>query len=216
MAGLILASGFFSSSETALFYLSRDDLIAFRVGRRRQRMVADLLDDPDRLFTAVLFRNLLINLTYFAISVVLARHVGRDSTATATMIPLASLVGIILFGEVVPKSLAVVFRRRLATVVVWPLSASVRIFDPIAPVFRSTTDFLYRVFWPHVTVEPALEAEDLEQAIENSIGTTEIFRQERQVLHNIVDLGEISVEEVMRPRGTWTVSYTHLTLPTKA
>ena len=204
MAGLILASGFFSSSETALFYLSRDDLIAFRVGRRRQRMVADLLADPDRLLTAVLFWNLLINLTYFAISVVLARHVGRDSTATATMIPLASLVGIILFGEVVPKSLAVVFRRRLATVVVWPLSASVRIFDPIAPVFRSTTDFLYRVFWPHVTVEPALEAEDLEQAIENSIGTTEIFRQERQVLHNIVDLGEISVEEVMRPRGTWS------------
>lgn len=204
MAGLILASGFFSSSETALFYLSRDDLIAFRVGRRRQRMVADLLADPDRLLTAVLFWNLLINLTYFAISVVLARHVGRDSTAIEAMIPLASLVGIILFGEVVPKSLAVVFRRRLATVVVWPLSASVRIFDPIAPVFRSTTDFLYRVFWPHVTVEPALEAEDLEQAIENSIGTTEIFRQERQVLHNIVDLGEISVEEVMRPRGTWS------------
>ncbi|GIS62532.1 MAG: hypothetical protein CM1200mP2_47570 [Planctomycetaceae bacterium] len=55
MAGLILASGFFSSSETALFYLSRDDLIAFRVGRRRQRMVADLLADPDRLLTAVLF-----------------------------------------------------------------------------------------------------------------------------------------------------------------
>ena len=204
MAGLVLASGFFSSSETALFYLSRDDLIAFRVGTRRQRLVADLLADPDRLLTAVLFWNLLINLTYFAISVVLARRVGHDSTATATAIPLGSLIGIILFGEVIPKSLAVVFRRRLATVVVWPLSAAIRIFDPIAPVFRATTEFLHRVFWPHVTVEPALEADDLEQAVENSIRTTEVFRQERQVLHNILDLGEISVEEVMRPRGTWS------------
>jgi len=204
MAGLVLASGFFSSSETALFYLSRDDLIAFRVGPRRQRLVADLLADPDRLLTAVLFWNLLINLTYFAVSVVLARRLGHDSTATAAAILLGSLVGIILFGEVIPKSLAIVFRRRLATVVVWPLSAAVRIFDPIAPVFRATTKFLHRVFWPHVTVEPALEADDLEQAVENSIRTTEIFRQERQVLHNILDLGEISVEEVMRPRGTWS------------
>ena len=37
MTGLILASGFFSSSETALFFLSREDLRAFRVGRRARR-----------------------------------------------------------------------------------------------------------------------------------------------------------------------------------
>jgi len=72
MAGLVLASGFFSSSETALFYLSRDDLRAFRVGPRRQRLVASLLANPDRLLTAVLFWNLLINLTYFAITIVLS------------------------------------------------------------------------------------------------------------------------------------------------
>ena len=65
MAGLVLASGFFSSSETALFYLSRDDLRAFRVGPRRQRLVASLLANPDRLLTAVLFWNLLKWCLYF-------------------------------------------------------------------------------------------------------------------------------------------------------
>ncbi len=203
MAGLVLASGFFSSSETALFYLSRDDLRAFRVGPRRQRLVASLLANPDRLLTAVLFWNLLINLTYFAVSIVLSRRIAADNTRFATAIPLLSLLGIILFGEVIPKSIAVVFRRRLAAWLAWPLTIAVRIFDPIAPIFLVTTEFLHRVFWPHVTVEPALEADDLEQAVDNSARTTEVVIQERQVLHNILDLGEISVEEVMRPRGTW-------------
>jgi len=207
MAGLVLASGFFSSSETALFYLSRDDLRAFRVGPRRQRLVAGLLANPDRLLTAVLFWNLLINLSYFALSITLTREVSQQNpqgrAGAVTAIPLLSLLGIILFGEVLPKSLAVVFRRRLATWLAWPLAISVRIFDPIAPVFLATTEFLHRVFWPHVTVEPALEADDLEQAVENSAATAEVVTQERQVLHNILDLGEISVEEVMRPRGTW-------------
>jgi len=181
MAGLVLASGFFSSSETALFYLSRDDLRSFRVGSW----------------------NLLINLSYFAVSIALTRRVASGSTRAATLIPLLSLLGIILFGEVAPKSLAVVFRRRVAIWLAWPLAIAVRIFDPIAPVFVATTEFLYRVFWPHVTVEQALDADDLEQAVENSARTAEVVSQERQVLHNILDLGEISVEEVMRPRGTW-------------
>ena len=132
MVGLVLASGFFSSSETALFYLSRDDLRAFRVGPRRQRLVAGLLANPDRLLTAVLFWNLLINLTYFALSIALAREVSSRNPqdfpgGAATVIPLLSLLGIILFGEVLPKSLAVVFRRRLATWLAWPLAIAVRI-----------------------------------------------------------------------------------------
>ncbi len=203
MAALVLASGFFSSSETALFYLSRDDLRSFRVGSSRQRAAARLLSNPDRLLTAVLFWNLLINLTYFSVSILLARKLAPDSTERATAVSLASLLGIILLGEVIPKSLAVVFRRRLATVVAWPLATAVKAFDPLAPVFSRTTEFLHRVFWPHVTVEPALDTDDLEQAVENSARTAEVFRTERQVLHNILDLGEISVEEVMRPRGTW-------------
>jgi len=40
MSLLSLASGFFSGSETAMFYLSRDELRAMQVGRPRQRLVA--------------------------------------------------------------------------------------------------------------------------------------------------------------------------------
>ena len=204
MLCLVLGSGFFSASETALFYLSHDDLRSFRAGKPRERMAAALLSDADRLLTAVLFWNLLINLTYFAVSVVVAQRLAHaGQTAAAGFYGLATLLGIILFGEVLPKSTAVVFRRPLASLVSWPLAFAVRLLDPIIPSLRYVTLLARRAFWPHVSREPYLEADDLERAVEVSELSDEVIRQERQVLHNILDLSEITVEEVMRPRGTY-------------
>ena len=58
------------ASETALFYLSHEELRGMRTGTARDRMAAALMRHPDRLLTAVLFWNLVVNLTYFATSVV--------------------------------------------------------------------------------------------------------------------------------------------------
>ncbi|MBT4867761.1 MAG: DUF21 domain-containing protein [Planctomycetaceae bacterium] len=205
MGCLIVASGFFSASETALFYLSHDELRAMRGGNSRERAVAALLSEPDRLLTGVLFWNLVINLTYFAVSVVVAHdlHIAGQSAAMAGVFSLLSLILIILCGEVIPKSMAVVMRRTLATLLVWPLSAAVRAIDPLTPQFNQLTRMARRTFWPHVTREPFLETDDLERAIDNSQLTAEVIRHERQVLHNVLDLSEIAAEEVMRPRGTY-------------
>ena len=204
MLCLIAASGFFSASETALFYLSHDELRSMRSGRTAERAVASLLSDPDRLLTAVLFWNLVTNLTYFAVSIVVAHKLHAEGySAVAGVASLLSLALIILCGEVLPKSIAVAMRRRLATVVVWPLSAAVRVLDPVIPILSWVSLLVRRTFWPHVQREPFLQPDHLEQAIENSELSDEVIRHERQALHNILDLSEIKVEEVMRPRGTY-------------
>lgn len=209
MLCLIVASGFFSGSETALFYLSHDELRTLRSGRSRERAVAALLSEPERLLTAVLFWNLVINLTYFSVSLVVSQGLNQAGhPVLAIGFSLCGLVLIILFGEVLPKSTAVVMRHGVATLIIWPLSSSVRVLDPVTPAFRHLTRLARRTFWPHIRREPYLEAEDLEQAVENSQLTPEVIRHERQVLGNILDLSEITAEEVMRPRGTYP------TLPT--
>ncbi len=213
LLGLTLASGFFSGSETALFYLSRDELRLLQVGKPRERVVAQLLRDPDRLLTAVLFWNLLINLTYFAISVVLARQLASEGHATlAGVMSVASLASIIAFGEVVPKSLAVVFHRRIAVLVSWPLAIAVRLLDPILPWLGLTTRVIRRTVWPHIRPEPYLHADDLEKAVETSNLSAETIRHEQQILHRILDLSEITAEEVMRPRGTYTTHISPVSL----
>jgi len=204
MLGLTLVSGFFSASETALFYLSHEELRTMRVGNMRERVAAELMRRPARLLTAVLFWNLVINLAYFATSVVVTRRmIVAGFPAAAGMFGVGGLFAIIVLGEVMPKSGAVVFRRRLASTVSFPLALAVRVLDPLSPLLAKLTQVSRRTFWPDLQREPILEAEDLERAVAVSELSQELMEQERQVLHNVLDLSEIAAEEVMRPRGTY-------------
>jgi len=205
MVCLLAGSGFFSASETALFFLSSDELQEFKRSRRTSELrVVELLTDPDRLLTAVLFWNLLINLSFFACGVVISeRLLAEGAGATAGLFGLFSLATIIVCGEVIPKSGAVMFRQRFARMVSLPLAVSLRVFDPLAPLFQTVTRSLRRMFWPRLRKERYLETDDLEQAIDNSAGDKHLIQHERLVLHNILDLSEIPIEEVMRPRGTY-------------
>lgn len=206
MGGLALVSGFFSGAETALFYLSRDELRTMQVGRPRQRLVARLLRNPDRLLSAILFWNLLVNLTFFAVSVITARRlIQAGHPAVAGVLGLLSVGGLIIVGEVIPKSLAVLFRRRIAEWVVWPLSLAVGALDPIMPGMSALTRGIRRALFPHLKREPFLDADDLERALESLPPGQSIVPYERTVLHRILDLSETRAEEMMRPRGRYHV-----------
>jgi len=204
MCVLVLASAFFSSSETALFSLTQDDIRRFRVGNSPQRIVAQLSRNPDRLLTAVLFWNLLINLSYFAISVVVSQRLVRDGQQVAAgAFGVFGMILIIVAGEVLPKSLAVVIPRKLSLLFSVPLALAVRVVDPVSLAFNRITRMARRSFWPHLKKEPFINADDLERAVDLTNLEEHVARHERQVLHNILDLSEIRVEEVMRPRGSY-------------
>lgn len=204
LLALICASGFFSGSETAIFYLSRDELRQFSRGKPSEQIIAALAADADRLLTAVLFWNLLINLSYFAVAGVIAKTLAdQGMTAAAGFFSVGSLLGIILFGEVLPKSLSIVFRKKIAVMVSWPLAISVRILDPVIPLLQNISRLMRRTFWPQIQKESYLHSEDLERAVDASGASEEVIRHERQILHNILDLSEMLVEEAMRPRGTY-------------
>lgn len=203
MSVMVVCSAFFSASETAFFFLTRDQIRTFSTGNGRQKMVASLMANPDRLLTAVLFWNLLINLAYFSVGVVVMQKLNHEGyNIVAAVLGILNLLGMIVFGEVIPKSVAVVFRRNISSAASWPMAAAVAILDPIIPTLGSIAHVLRRSLWPGVGVEAHLQPEDLERAIDASAATTtELLEIEQQVLHNILDLCEVNIEEVMRPRN---------------
>ncbi|MFH5804181.1 CNNM domain-containing protein [Alienimonas sp. DA493] len=208
MLALTLVSGFFSGSETALFFLSPEDQRELARGSAPQRAAARLLDRPDRLLSAVLFWNLLTNLTYFVVSVVVAEAMLHEGYATAAgIVGLGGLASIILLGEVFPKSVAVAAPKAVAGLVALPLGLAVRAVDPLSPRLDALTRALTRTFWPKLETEEYLSADDLEHAVEAATATRELAGPERQVLRNLLDLSNVTAEEIMRPRGTY------LTLP---
>ena len=201
MGILMLCSAFFSASEAALFYLSRKDRAAMGKGSRAQRTAVSLLDDPDRLLTAVLFWNLLVNLVYFTISsIICIRLKETGNTTAAASFALATLLALIILSEMLPKSLCVLKPRAAAALLAFPLSPMVRLADPIIPVLRTANLLSRRLFFPKFQAEPYLRVGDLERAVQFSTSDAALLEQEQNVLRNIVSLSEIRADELMRPR----------------
>ena len=201
MGVLLLCSAFFSSSEAALFYLNRHDRRRLAAGNRAQRIAVGLLADSDRLLTAVLFWNLVVNVAYFTIGSITSLGLkDKGLTTEAGAFAFGSLLLIIVFGEMVPKSLAVLKRRTVATLVGVPLATAIRLLDPVLPVLRLANLVSRRVLWPTFTPEPYLRVGDLERAVDLSTSNAAILQQEQTVLQNIVSLSEIRADELMRPR----------------
>ncbi len=202
MALLIGLSAFFSASEAALFSLTRQNRRTLAKRPRPQRIAERLLDRPERLLTAVLFWNLSINLAYFAIVSIVSINLS-DSGAPESLVvsfPIGSLMLLIFLSEMLPKTLAVFRAQLMATTVAIPLSACVRLVDPLLPMFRLANLLVRRLLWPRFRSEPYLEVGDLERALRLSTSDQTLLQQEETVLQNIVSLSYIRVDELMRPR----------------
>ena len=66
-----------------------------------------------------------------------------------------------------------------------------RLLDPALPLFRVLDAVCRRTFLPHIHQEPFFSTEDLENAVNVSDLSAEMIRQEKEILHNILDLSEI-------------------------
>lgn len=207
MAVLIVCSAFFSASEAALFYLRPADRRELADGNRAQRVAAHLLNDPERLLSAVLFWNLVINMTYFAVVAVaglLLRESSTSGGSAALGFALGSLLVIIFCSEMLPKSVAVLSARRLSALLGIPLAITVRIVDPLMPVLRTVNLLSRRLIAPRFETDAQLRVADLERAVELSLTDANLVKQEQAVLGNIVMLSDIRVDEWMRPRTQFT------------
>jgi putative hemolysin len=210
MAILIGASGFFSSSEAALFYLRSPNVRRMEGGSRGERTAAALLHDPDRLLSAVLLWNLVINMLYFSLASKVSLHLERQTdwgTSGAIFFGGSALLILIFFSEMLPKSVAVLDAPRFAAFLSLPLALAIRTVDPIMPVLRATNELSRRLLWPSFQPESHLEPSDLERAIDLSTKDAHLIEQEKAALRNIVLLGEIKVDEWMRPRNQFHVFY---------
>lgn len=197
MAVLIGFSAFCSASEAALFSLRPSDVQTLARGTAAQRKAATLLDDPERLLSAVLFWNLVINIAYFAIATIVEQQLPSRSWVWPLRV--GSLLLIIFLSEMLPKTIAVLITKELSAVISMPLSFLIRLVDPIMPTLRLVTQSSQRLFWPSFKPEEGLATSDLERAIKLSTTDAKLLDQERAILENIVSLSGLRADESMRP-----------------
>lgn len=199
---LLLASAFFSSSETALFSLSQLDLQRLRREKHpRTNTLYRLLEQPRRLIISILCGNELINVVasanMAAILVMLYDPARAEWINLILMVPL-----LLLFGEVTPKTIAVSNPVRYSTgIVAGPMMIWVRLITPVRLAVRFVAD---RVATLIVGEEKApdnlLHIDEFKTLVNDAEEEGDISPTERTLVYNLLSAGSTEIVEIMVPR----------------
>lgn len=191
---LLVLSGFFSAAEVAFVSLSpaKTRSLTDEHPGRLSRLIMQLKEKPDRLLTTILIGNNLVNvLTASLATVVATRFFGNAGLGIATGLV---TVGLLIFGEILPKGFAQRHAVGFAQIAAYPLFILDRLLHPIVWCFEKMFHFVGGTSQEKITEEELLAAVD--------IGTEsgEIKAHEREFIKNVIDFTDTRVEEVMTPR----------------
>ena len=198
---LLILSGFFSGTETALTASSRPRMHELaRHGNRRARMVLALHERRERLIGAILLGNNLVNILASALATSLMLNLfGGAGVAYATIV--MTLV-VLVFGEVLPKTYALSHADRLALIVAPIMRPIVWLFAPVTHTLHLVIRGLLGIFGIRLGTELGENTteEELRGAIALHAPSEEAAQHERQMLRSILDLTEVPVSDVMTHR----------------
>ena len=197
-AVLVLLSAFFSSSESA--FLSLQDTARLRHlvsrGSRDAIRVEEMLKEPGRLLSTILLVNNLVNIGFAAlVTVIVISFLGERTGVVASTV--VATVVLLIFGEVVPKTLAVRHAERVAFLAARPLKVAEFALLPIVAVLQ----------WISRLATVGGEARDtsitegeLRTLIDIGEAEGEFEPEEAEMLESVFRFGDRQVRDMMTPR----------------
>jgi Mg2+/Co2+ transporter CorB len=195
----LLLSFFFSGSETALTASSRAGLLRLeKSGNRRARIANRLLQARERLIGAILLGNNAVNIGASSLATgILLAWFGDVGVIYATVV--MTLV-VVIFTEVLPKTIAINAPERVALAVARPIEWTVRLFGPVLMGIEALVRWLLRVF-AGIRVG---ENQAILSAHEQLRGAVDLLHREggvekldRDMFGGLLDLRDLEVSDVM-------------------
>jgi putative hemolysin len=203
MLVLLCCSAFFSGAETALFNLTRRQIKQLNTSAHRvHKLTARLLRKPGHLLNCLLLGNITVNVLYYATSSVLVLRVGRAwGLGAATGLAMATFIALVLFGEIVPKSVTYADSRPLAIAVTVPVFLAMQVLGPIALVFRVLfLEPVLRILFGGARTPEMITLAEFRSLVNLSRQRGLISASENKLMGEVVELGLLKVRHVMQPR----------------
>ena len=199
---LLVMSGFFSGSETALTAASRGKLKAQAdKGSKGAARALLITEDNERLIGSVLLGNNLVNILATSLATaLLTRLFGESGVAVATLVMTAT---VLIFAEVLPKTYAITNAERAAAMVSGPIQVVVKLFAPVVSAVRLLVRGVLRLFGVKTDPDSHILAVRDEIAGALTLGQSEgvVQKEDRDRILGALDLGERTVEEIMLHRS---------------
>jgi Mg2+/Co2+ transporter CorB len=199
--GLLLLSGFFSGSETALTAASRGKLRAQAdKGSRGAATALEVTEDSERMIGALLLGNNVVNILAASLATALLAGWGASGVAVAT---LAMTVLVLIFGEVLPKTLAITIPEAFAARVAPAIRILIWLFGPVITLVQGLVRGVLGIFG--VRTDPGRHVLSLHEEIAGAIalGHSEgvMEKEDRDRLLGALDLSQRDVSEIMKHRS---------------
>lgn len=198
---LLVLSGFFSGSETALTAASRAKLKGQAdKGSAGAKAAMIITEDNERMIGAILLGNNVVNILSASLATALLTRVLGDSGVAFATLGMTALV--LVFGEVLPKTLAITFPEAVAIRVAPIIRVLILVFSPIVSVVRALVRGVLRLFG--VKADPDGKMLALREEIVGAIALGHyegaVEKEDRDRLLGALDLGSRTVDEIMRHR----------------
>jgi len=195
----LVFSGFFAGSETALVALGRIDLQAMRErGDRRGAIIRDLKAHTSRLLAVILIgQNLFLSAASASATTLATGWFGARYGVILSV--LFSTITLFIFAEMTPKAIGAASPVAVARAVAIPLNWMMKVLSPLAEVCVRLTNWLLRLFGTPLA-RPGLTEEELKSVFNLGADEGVIHREEKRLLHKVVEFGDKTVRDIMVPR----------------
>lgn len=197
IAILLGLSAFFSGSETALTAVSRGRMHQLeKDGSRSARDVNHLVTDRERLIGALLLGNTFVNILASSIATMVLE--ARFGSRTVLVTTAVMTILIVIFAEVLPKTLAIARTDRFALAVATPVRLVVIV---LAPIVNAVQYLVWRVLALFGLRQQDVEEVQAHQEIRGTVNLHHkegsVEREHRDMIGGILDLRELQIRDVM-------------------
>ena len=198
---LVLLSGFFSGTETAFSCANKIRLKTYVTqGKKNAKAVYKFADeDYDKLVTAILVGNNIVNLTASALGTILFADLlinNQDLAPTVSTIVLTVVV--LLFGEITPKYLASVYPEKFCFAT-YPLMALFYwILWPLSKIFDFYKSILTKIF--KLKKDETVTDEELLSLVDEAEESGALKEDESELVRSALEFDDLKVEDILVPR----------------
>jgi len=193
---LILASAFFSASETSMMAINRYRLKSLSAKNNHQaKRVEKLLKNIDYLIGGILLGNNFVNILAASIATLLAIKLWGEGSVILASLTLTVII--LIFAETTPKTYAAKNPEKIALPASWFLEVLIKVFRPLIFLISYISKSILKLFGLKNINNDILNSEELRMAVVDS--KPMLSKNYRKMLLNIIDLEKVKVEDIMIP-----------------
>lgn len=194
---LVFLSAFFSSAETSLTTANRVRLKALAdEGNRRAQTALYVLERYGKMLSAILIGNNIVNLYASSLVTTLALRISIPvGIATGIL-----TVVILLFGEIVPKNMAMVYSEKMALFYAGIIAGLMKLMTPVIFLVDKLAGGIMRILHIDANQRTAMTETELRTYVEVSHEDGVIESEEREIIYNVFDFSDAVAKDIMIPR----------------